>query len=115
MLPGPPPTLLLQDSRSNRKEARQWLINSTAGLELQDPGTQRRRFAQFLPGGAACRSKEHQALALAALQLLFESAPAEVRQRQRQQFGGLAASHLALQWLQLSWAEQGRNQRKQAS
>jgi hypothetical protein len=79
------PTLCLQDSRSNCNEARQWLINSIAGLELQDPGTQRRRFAQFLPGGAACRGKEHQALALAALQLLFESSPAEVGQRQRQQ------------------------------
>lgn len=68
-----------QDSRSTRKEARQWLINALAALDLQEPGTKRRRFMQFLPGGAACRGAEHTPLALAALQLLFETAPAEVR------------------------------------
>ncbi|EFN58578.1 hypothetical protein CHLNCDRAFT_50380 [Chlorella variabilis] len=68
----------LLGSRSNSKEARQWLINSIAGLGIQHAATKRRRFTQFLPGGAACRGAEHQALGLAALQLLFEAAPAEV-------------------------------------
>ncbi|PRW56173.1 hypothetical protein C2E21_5142 [Chlorella sorokiniana] len=69
---------LLLESRSNRKEARQWLINSIAGLDLTDAATKRRRFAQFLPGGAACRGAEHRQVAEAMLQLLFDAAPAEV-------------------------------------
>lgn len=68
----------VQESRSNRKESRQWLVNSIAGLDLGDAATKRRRFAQFLPGGAACRGAEHRQVAEGMLQLLFESAPAEV-------------------------------------
>lgn len=70
--------VLLQESRSNRKEVRQWLINTLAGLNIENRTTRRRRFAQFLPGGAACRGAEHQAIGQAVLQLLFEAAPAEV-------------------------------------
>jgi hypothetical protein len=70
--------VLLQESRSNRKEVRQWLINTLAGLNIENRTTRRRRFAQFLPGGAACRGAEHQAIGQAMLQLLFEAAPAEV-------------------------------------
>ncbi|KAI3436602.1 hypothetical protein D9Q98_006019 [Chlorella vulgaris] len=66
------------ESRSNRKEVRQWLINTLAGLNIENRTTRRRRFAQFLPGGAACRGAEHQAIGQAVLQLLFEAAPAEV-------------------------------------
>ena len=68
----------MQDSRSNRKEARQWLINAIAGLEIQDAATRRQRFTQFLPGSTACRTREHQAIGQAMLQLLFEAAPGEV-------------------------------------
>lgn len=68
----------VQESRSNRKESRQWLVNSMAGLDLGDAATKRRRFAQFLPGGAACRGAEHRQVAEGMLQLLFEAAPAEV-------------------------------------
>ena len=88
-LPPPPPPLLhlqrhpspfipSQEPRSNRKEARQWLINSIADLDLSDAATKQRRFVQFLPGGAACRGAEHRQVAEAMLQLLFEAAPAEV-------------------------------------
>ncbi|KAI7843991.1 hypothetical protein COHA_002529 [Chlorella ohadii] len=69
---------LLLEPRSNRKEARQWLINSIADLDLSDAATKQRRFVQFLPGGAACRGAEHRQVAEAMLQLLFEAAPAEV-------------------------------------
>lgn len=67
-----------QEPRSNRKEARQWLINSIADLDLSDAATKQRRFVQFLPGGAACRGAEHRQVAEAMLQLLFEAVPAEV-------------------------------------
>ena len=73
------PSCCPQESRSNRKEARQWLINSIAALDLQDTATKRRRFTQFLPGGAACRGAEHEAVGRAMLQLLFDAAPGEVR------------------------------------
>lgn len=77
----PPPSThpLVQDSRSTRKEARQWLINSIAAVDLRHAATKCPRFSQFLPGGATCRGAEHAALGQAALQLLFEAAPAEVR------------------------------------
>lgn len=68
----------LLGSRSGSKEARQWLTNSIAGLELSDAATKRRRFTQYLPGGTACRGAEHATLGRAMLQLLFESHPAEV-------------------------------------
>lgn len=67
-----------QASRSGFKEARQWLINSIAALDIQDPGTRRRRFTQYLPHGSAHRGAEHRAVCQAMLQLLFEAAPGEV-------------------------------------
>ena len=70
---------VMQGARSTRKEARQWLLNALAGLEVGDPATQRRRWARFLPGGAACRDAAHAAVAAAMLQLLFEASPGEVR------------------------------------
>ena len=90
--PGPAATvlstipLLSQGSRSGSKEARQWLLNSIAALDLQDTSTKRRRFAQFLPRGAACHGAEHAPLCRAMLQLLFEAAPTEVRRNHLHQF-----------------------------
>ncbi|KAL4457615.1 hypothetical protein ABPG75_012480 [Micractinium tetrahymenae] len=69
---------VLLASRSASTEARQWLLNSIAALELTDAATKRSRFDQFLPGGAACRCKEHEPLVLGLLQLAAEAAPREV-------------------------------------
>ena len=74
--PWPP----LQTSRTNRAQAEQWLVNTLAGLFITSPGTKRRRFCQFLPGGSDCRGGEHAAFSRAVLGLLLEAEPAQVCQ-----------------------------------
>lgn len=50
----------LQAYRSNQKEAKSWLLNAIASLDIQDPGIKRRKFAQFLPGGSLFDKGQHE-------------------------------------------------------
>lgn len=94
-----PPNHAAQASRSTSKEARQWLFSSIAELELTDPATKRSRFDQFMPGGPACRGKEHEPLALGLLQLLAEADPAEVGAAAKWVCPGLARPGRRTGWL----------------
>jgi hypothetical protein len=67
----------VQGHRSNQKEAKAWLLNTIAGLGLQDAGLKRRKFAQYLPGGSAY-DRQHEGLGRQLLQLLFQDEPEKV-------------------------------------
>ena len=86
--------LRAQGSRSNSKEARQWLFNNLACLPISDPEAKTRSFARYLPRGSACRGAEHLGLGQGLLQLLFEVAPDKARCRSGRGGGQQAGSGL---------------------
>jgi hypothetical protein len=71
----------LQLRRSNRAEAKAWLLNAIGGLPVADAGARRRRLLQFLIEGSSHRGDQdaHRQFGTRLLHMLFEAQPEKAR------------------------------------